>query len=180
MGSGSVNFDRAVGYYDHTRYVTPEAEAEVTALLAGELSGRGRCLEIGVGTGRIALPLASAGVALAGVDISAGMVGLLVEKSGGRAPFPLALADATGLPFPDGAFGAAIAAHVLHLIPPWREAIGELRRVVRPGGVALVSLTGGPSDSMLPEVRERFTREAGMVSRHVGLTSAAELDDAFR
>lgn len=180
MGSGSVNFDRAVGYYDHTRYVTPEAEAEITALLSGELSGRGRCLEIGVGSGRIALPLALAGVAMAGVDISAGMIGLLVEKAGGRAPFPLALADATRLPFRPGTFGAAIASHVLHLIPPWREAIAELQRVVRPGGVILVSLTGGPTDSTLPDVRERFTKEAGLVARHAGLTSAAELDEAFR
>lgn len=105
MGSGSVNFDRAVGYYDHTRHVTPEAEAEITALLSGELSGRGRCLEIGVGSGRIALPLALAGVAMAGVDISAGMIGLLVEKAGGRAPFPLALADATRLPSGRGPSG---------------------------------------------------------------------------
>lgn len=179
MGSGSVNFDPAVGYYDQTRYTTPEAEEQILSLLFGELSGRGRCLEIGVGTGRIALPLALAGVAMAGVDISPGMVGLLVEKSGGRAPFPLALADATGLPFRAGTFGAAIASHVLHLIPPWREAIAELGRVVRPGGLVLVSLTGGPSASLLPEVRARFTAEAGLEPHHIGLAGAKELDEAF-
>ncbi|MGH2717900.1 MAG: methyltransferase domain-containing protein, partial [Actinomycetota bacterium] len=152
---------------------------ELGALAGFEKSGRGRCLEIGVGTGRIALPLALAGVAMAGVDISAGMVGLLVEKSGGRAPFPLALADATRLPFRTGTFGAAVASHVLHLIPPWREAIAELARVVRRGGLVLASLSGRPADSVLPDVRARFTKEAGAEPRHLGLAAGEELDEAF-
>ncbi|HEX9717352.1 MAG TPA: hypothetical protein VGA93_05350 [Actinomycetota bacterium] len=45
-----------------------------TALLAGELPGRGRVLEVGVGTGQIAPPLAEAGVPMAGLDLSMPMV----------------------------------------------------------------------------------------------------------
>ena len=56
--SDSVSFDRAASFYDATRALTPEAMAAVQALLRSELQGRGRCLEIGVGTGRMALPLA--------------------------------------------------------------------------------------------------------------------------
>lgn len=178
MGSGSINFDRAVGYYDRSRMMTLEAEAQVVALLAEELAGRGRCLEIGIGTGRIALPLADAGIPMAGVDISSGMVSLLVAKAGGIVPFPLALADATALPFPADSFDAGLGSHVFHLIPPWRQALSELVRVVRPGGVILVSLRGG-SHEAFKDIGERFAAEAGFSREAVGVRGTEELDEAF-
>src|SRR5439155_24677412 len=103
----SVAFDRAADYYDRTRAVSPRAMAGVVGLLAAEYRERGRVLEVGVGTGRIALPLAEAGVAVAGVDLSRPMMDRLVQKAGGRSPVPLAVADATTLPFAGGTFGAA-------------------------------------------------------------------------
>ena len=48
--------------------------AQLTGLLAAELAGRQPCLEIGVGTGRFALPLRAAGIAMAGTDISGAML----------------------------------------------------------------------------------------------------------
>jgi len=74
MEPGSVGFDRAAEYYDRTRGVPPDVAGAQTALLAGELPGRGRVLEVGVGTGQIALPLAEAGVPMAGLDLSMPMV----------------------------------------------------------------------------------------------------------
>ena len=155
-----VSFDRAAEYYDRTRALPEGAAAEVVGLLTGELAGRGRCLEIGVGTGRVALPLAEAGQAMAGVDISAAMVARLVEKAGGRAPFPVALADATALPFRADEFGGALCVHVLHLIPDWRSAFDELIRVLAPGSVVLVDVGGGRGDQ-LHVVEERFGAAAG-------------------
>src|SRR5262245_20433845 len=81
--SGRVSFDRAAEFYDQTRALPAAALDGVVDLLGAELEGRGRCLEIGVGTGRIALPLSGAGVPMAGVDVSAQMVARLLEKSGG-------------------------------------------------------------------------------------------------
>jgi len=176
--SGSINFDRASGFYDASRTHGPEVQAEVTALLAGVLESRGRCLEVGVGTGRVALPLHRAGIPMARVDISPRMVERLVDKAGGRSPFPLALADATALPFGDGAFGAALVAHVLHLIPTWRQALAELVRVVGPGAPVLVHLTGGWSQPFL-DVRQRFVDAGGLGRTHVGVEGFDELDAAF-
>src|SRR2546421_6181685 len=139
---GSIAFDQAADYYDRTRRLDPDVHAAVIDLLAGELRGRGRCLEVGVGTGRIALDLHRSGVAMAGVDLSRPMLDRLVEKGGGMAPFPLAVADATALPAPSRAFGAGLACHVLHLIPQWRAAADELVRVVAPRGVLLVDIGG--------------------------------------
>ena len=129
----SVNFDRAADYYDTTRALPADSMDDLTALLAAELGGRQPGLEIGVGTGRIARPLSEGGVTLAGMDLSAGMLGRLIANAGGAPPFPLVRADATRLPFAAGSFGAVLAVHVLHLIPDWRVAVDESLRVLRPG-----------------------------------------------
>jgi len=95
---------------------------------------------------------------MVGVDLSPAMLNRLVEKAGG-VPFPVVIGDATALPFPDHLFGAAIAAHVFHLIPRWKAAVAELCRVVKPGGVILVSSAG--ARDWESEVSERFYAEAG-------------------
>lgn len=65
-----------------------EFEADVIAatvdFLAGLADG-GRALELGIGTGRIALPLSRRGVEVRGIDLSRAMVGRLREKQGGDA-----------------------------------------------------------------------------------------------
>ena len=161
----------------------------VVALLAGELAGRGRVLEPGVGTGRMALPLAAAGVDVIGLDLSAPMLQELVAKRDGRtgggdlhgggAYVPLVRGDATRLPFPAGAFGAAYVVHLLHLVPVWAAVVAELVRVVNRGGVVLVEL-GDPAGGVAREINQRFERAAGIERRHPGLTDGhRSLDDAM-
>jgi len=173
----SIAFDRAAEYYDDTRRLQPATQAAVMEQLAGELRGRGRCLEIGVGTGRIALDLHRHGVEMAGVDLSAAMLRKLVEKAGGAPPFALAVADATELPVADRRVGGVVICHVLHLIESWRKAVAELVRVLRPGGVVLVesaTRSGGASG----EVIRHFWSAASPGGRpgRLGLTDVAELD----
>src|SRR5260370_17899554 len=72
--SGSVSFDRAAGFYDSSRTLSPEGEARVTELLGAELGGRGPCLEIGVGPGRVALPPHPVGLPMAGGPLPPQMV----------------------------------------------------------------------------------------------------------
>jgi SAM-dependent methyltransferase len=63
-----------------------EAVADVLAGLAGAgLAGGGRALELGIGTGRVALPLARRGVPVYGIDMSRAMVARLRAKPGGDA-----------------------------------------------------------------------------------------------
>src|SRR3984885_6009542 len=118
--------------------------AQLTGLLAAEWAGRQPCVEIGVGTGRFALPLRAAGIAMAGTDISGAMLRRLAANADGGSPFPLAQADATRLPFTAGTFGSVLAVHVLHLIPDWRIAVDEAVRVLRPGGALVASF---PADN---------------------------------
>lgn len=162
----SVRFDRAADHYDRSRAISDEAMERTIALLASELRDRGRVLEVGVGTGLLALPLHEVGIPLAGLDLTAAMVAKLVEKAG-RRPFPLVLGDATRIPFADDGFGGAYLRWVLHLIPGWRDALGEMVRVVVPGGVVLVSL--GAYDRVRFEVQQRFSELTGIATDPVGL-----------
>jgi len=150
--SGSLSFDRVAHIYDETRgYPLAVAQEIAQALMAyGPFPPRSSALEIGVGTGRIALPLLELGVNMTGVDISAGMLARLRAKyDAGRAALPpeatrawgalhVELADMTALPFADAAFDGVIAVHVLHLVPAWRRAFDEALRVIRPGGALLI------------------------------------------
>jgi ubiquinone/menaquinone biosynthesis C-methylase UbiE len=133
------------------------------------------CLEVGVGTGRIALPLVKEGVHVVGVDISAEMLRKLVAARQGGWP-QLAIADATRLPFADATFGSAIASHVLHLIPRWRSAVAEMVRVVRPGGVLVASRGSHLAEGWRDQVSRRFFHEAGDPPWPPGLDRIEELD----
>jgi SAM-dependent methyltransferase len=174
--SDSVRFDRAVEYYDRTRHISEEASRRQTELLAAELGGR-RGLEIGVGTGLVALPLAAAGVDLVGLDLSEPMLRKLEEKANGP-PFPLVLGDAIALPFGEGSFGVALVRHVLHLIPAWERAVAELVRVVARPGSVLVST--GDIPPTWREVTARFVAATGRpFARGLDLREIARLDAAF-
>ena len=165
--SGSIRFDRAAEFYDQTRAISDAAMGRTLDVLGAELAGREPVLEVGVGTGLLGLGLHDRGVELTGIDLSEPMMRRLVEKAGGRPPFPLVLGDATGMPFADGSFGGAYLRWVLHLIPDWRGAVREIARVVRPGGVLIANL-GGYGDAR-EEIQRRFADLAGIDITPVGL-----------
>ena len=70
-----------------------------------ELAGDGAALELGIGTGRIALPLAERGVRVHGIDLSEAMVARLRAKQGGD-EIPVAIGDFARTRV-DGAFAVA-------------------------------------------------------------------------
>ncbi|MBZ0298328.1 MAG: class I SAM-dependent methyltransferase [Anaerolineae bacterium] len=140
----SIPFDRASEYYDETRGFPPGVEIQVAALIAqaAHLDRTSRVLEIGVGTGRIGLPLSQHTAAYVGVDLSVPMMQRLQAKRQGE-PIHCAQADATRLPCAANRFDAAVSVHVFHLIPGWRQALAELTRVLHPEGVLLNCWNGG-------------------------------------
>ncbi len=82
--------DRISGIYDswYDERLDPTNAVELLA----ELAGSGRALELGIGTGRVALPLARQGVAVSGIDVSESMVEKLRAKPGGDR-IPVAMGD---------------------------------------------------------------------------------------
>ena len=78
--------ERVAARYDesYADMFEPGVVDAVVEILAG-LAGGGRALELGIGTGRIALPLARRGVEVHGIDLSRAMVARLRAKPGGEA-----------------------------------------------------------------------------------------------
>jgi SAM-dependent methyltransferase len=76
--------ERVAATYDDdvSELFDPDVLVSVIDFLA-ELAGSGRALELGIGTGRIALPLAQRGVEVHGIDLSEAMVAKLLAKPGG-------------------------------------------------------------------------------------------------
>lgn len=163
----SVVFDRATVFYDQTRGFPPGVDRQAADLMA-RLSGithSAVVVEIGVGTGRLALPLARHSGPYLGFDLSAGMMSVLRQKYAayGAPDIRLALADATRLPLPANSVDAAVLVHILHLVADADRAASELRRVVKPAGVAIVGWNRSHEHGLEPmsEAWEAATGEQG-------------------
>ncbi len=142
--SESISFERAADFYDATRALPAEVATKLNEALLKELAsiGADRVLEVGVGTGRISRPLMARGVRVLGVDIASAMMGTLRDQLGPEHIAPdLMLGDATCLPLADGSVPAVLMVHILHLVASMPDAVAEVARVVRQGGVLLHETT---------------------------------------
>jgi SAM-dependent methyltransferase len=180
----SVAFDHAAGFYDQSRGLAAEVQELVADRVEQAVGPDARLLEVGVGTGRIALPLHRRGRRVVGVDLSLPMLERYRAKAAaaGLAPPPVLRADVTRLPLRDRCVDAVVEVHLLHLVPSWREALAEARRVLHPGGVLLHG-GGGPyeqgSGSPRDQVIGRFDELAaadGGTPRLVGASRRQVLD----
>lgn len=105
-----------------------------------------RVLDLGCGHGRHARPLAAAGHRVVGVDLSRRLLMIgRAESLVSRDPFRIEWLEgmASTLPFSDSVFDASLCIAVLHHIPSpelRKEALVELRRVLRPGSKAFLSV----------------------------------------
>ncbi|MDQ3803447.1 MAG: class I SAM-dependent methyltransferase [Acidobacteriota bacterium] len=109
---------------------------------AGFEKARGlRVLEIGCGLGTDGAGFARAGAVYTGVDLTEAAVSLArrrFELEG--LPGEFRVADAEALEFADGSFDLVYSHGVLHHTPDAAAAVGEIHRVLAPGGRAVVML----------------------------------------
>jgi SAM-dependent methyltransferase len=117
-----------------------------------------RLFEVGFGNGKLAprLLALARGVTYTGIDFSETMVGEaeafnrgLIEA--GRAAFRFASVEE--IPFAAGSFDRALTVNTIYFWPEPVRALAEIRRVLRPGGLLLVSV-GNPEQMQ----RDPFTR----------------------
>ncbi|CAN5784459.1 class I SAM-dependent methyltransferase [soil metagenome] len=175
---GSIAFDRAADYYDATRGLSDDGALQMTDALSGVFAGARRpVLEVGVGTGQIAVPLRQRGIPVAGIDLSRAMLMKLLEKSREGPTIQLVEGDATAMPFPDDTFDGAYLRWVLHLIADWRAAVREIARVTRSGGSFLAAL--GSQGGVRAEIQSRFAEITGISTEPAGLSWSGweDLDD---
>jgi SAM-dependent methyltransferase len=84
--SVAARYDQTIGSWGDAKVV------EATVRFLAGLAGGGAALELGIGTGRIALPLVKLGVPVRGIDLSEAMVARLHAKAGG-ADIPITIGD---------------------------------------------------------------------------------------
>lgn len=117
-------------------------------------------LEVGCGTGLVLSRIASVARSAKGVDLSEGMLAKARERG-----LDVVQGSALALPFPDNRFDVSCSFKVLAHIPDIEQALGEMARVTRPGGVVLAefynpySLRGllkqfGPALRVAPGTKE--------------------------
>ena len=138
LDSGAYFDDRAALYdrfYDGpSGYALRSRMAAVLDLLG---AGPAEVLDAGMGPGRLLVELAQRDWVVHGIDASAEMVAAARRRLP-RDAARLIHGRIESLPFPDASFDAAVATGVLEYANVG-HALGELRRVLRPGGTAVVS-----------------------------------------
>jgi SAM-dependent methyltransferase len=147
----------AAVYDDHHKQMDPGPAVEFLAALAGD----GRVLELAIGTGRVALPLAARGITVEGIDASAAMVERLRAKPGGES-IPVTIGDMAQVPV-SGRFRLVYLVFntLFGLLSQERQAecFGNVARVLEPGGIFVI-------ECFVPDLA-RFDRDQRVQARSV-------------
>jgi len=144
MTDQGERYDRMAAGYEEwwAPVLAPSAIALLDRLQPVVSSGATEVLDVGIGTGNLAIPAIRRwpSVRIRGIDASTEMVSAVLHLADGRLSTAerdrldarTALADA--LPFDDGSFDAAMSSFVFQLVPSRARAFREVHRVLRPGG----------------------------------------------
>ena len=136
-----ARYDRLAAEYDR-RWASYNARS--LALLRPCVAGveLGDVLDLACGTANLLPRLEESGAHVrhyVGVDVSREMLRAARPKvDASFIPATLEAADAAALPFPDASFDTVVSASALHDFPEPERALGEVRRVLRPGGRLLL------------------------------------------
>ncbi|MEM7142177.1 MAG: class I SAM-dependent methyltransferase [Actinomycetota bacterium] len=127
--------------------------SDVDATVAGvaDLAAGGAVLELGVGTGRLAIPIAATGLAVTGVDASPAMLDALRAKPGSET-LTIREADMTDPPVDPGSFAVAFAAFNtffnLTTTDAQARCAANLHRALRPDGHVVIEGFVPPEDGL--------------------------------
>lgn len=161
----TYNFDRISDRYDETRALPAGVPEAICDWVLSRLPDDPAITELGVGTGRIAIPFIRRGVRYTGFDISEQMLDRARQKlEAGLGRSRLEIADVTGnLPVADQSQDGVMAIHILHLVETAR-ALAQVRRILRPAGALIWGFQLHGDSSPRFRIRKRFydcARELG-------------------
>jgi ubiquinone/menaquinone biosynthesis C-methylase UbiE len=127
----SRSYDKQMGFFD--RKLFGDTRRWVCRQAVGDV------LEVAVGTG-LNLDNYPDGVRITGIDLSPEMLAHARRRvEGSGRDITMQVGDAQRLPFPDGSFDTVVCTFSLCGIPDDRAAVGEMWRVLRPGGRLLLA-----------------------------------------
>lgn len=159
----NFSFDHRVADKYNTQRAHPADVSQQIGQAIAEIASAGtRILEIGVGTGRIATPVAYSGCRVVGIDLSAEMMAAATADA--TAALTFVQADMHRLPFAANTFEAVTAVHVLHLATDWQQVLREVARVLKPNGVFIQGEDWVDPDSVFGRLRDELRRQAMAMS----------------
>lgn len=176
--SERVDFSRNAKVYDHRHgSLLPDDVVHRLAVAAALQSGV-RILDIGAGTGRVALPLANFGCEVMALEPAMGMVQALRAKAEATNVRVIA-GDGAQLPFSAACFDVVVIARVLYLSSAWQHILEEVCRVLSPSGRLLHEWGNGEAGEQWVQIREKaraLFEQAGINAPfHPGVRSESEV-----
>ncbi len=128
-----------------------------------------RVLDLAAGTGTASAAIAAHGARVVAADFSEGMLAAGRERNAGNELIEFVWADATALPFEDDSFDAATISFGLRNVSDPRQAVAEMRRVVKPGGRIVICEFSRPASVLRRPYalysRHLLPRIAGAINR---------------
>ena len=131
-------------------------------------AGRGKVLEVGVGTG-LSLPEYKPHLSITGIDLAPEMLDKArerVTREGLTNVAGLHVMDAGDLQFPDASFDCVVAMYVITVVPDPEKVMRELARVVKPGGEVMLVNHFSQDDGVRGWVERRMAPFADLVGWH--------------
>src|SRR5262245_14064080 len=188
---------RPADHYSYTHYASRETAEGFDALRFGGPIGRllletqervlldflgdpagQEVVDVGTGTGRAALSLASRRAQVTGLDASQEMLDVAIRRAAAAGlPITFRVGDAHALDAPDRAFDAAVSFRVLMHTPGWRQCIAELCRVSRHRVV--IDYPARASAASLQAVTRRVAHALGRPAEAYRVFSHAAIREAF-
>jgi ubiquinone/menaquinone biosynthesis C-methylase UbiE len=149
-----------------------DQEAALSTFL-GNVAGL-RVLDVGTGTGRVAIALSTRGAAVTGIDASGDMLNVARRRaSEERLSIEFLEGDAHALAWPDRAFDAVICFRVLMHVPDWRRVLAELCRVARTR--VIVDYPSAASTAALQSLYRRVALRCGRRVEAYGVFTRGEI-----
>jgi SAM-dependent methyltransferase len=174
-----VDFSANAPIYDRRHGVVLEPSAARQLALAADLLPDDRVLEIGAGTGRVAIAFAAIGCHTVALDPALAMLHGLRRKSPESGVHVVA-AEGARLPFTDGSFDGVILARILYLMSDWETVVQRALEVLKPGGSLLHEWGNGQGSEEWVQIREKartLFQQAGVDQPfHPGARSEDEVD----
>ena len=178
--SERVDFSANASIYDRRHGAVLALDIAHDLASRGELLRDGRVLDVGAGTGRVAIAFAAIGYKTVALDPALPMLSELRRKSP-EGEIQAVVGEGARLPFAADRFDAVVLARVLYLMADWRTVLQQAYDVLKPGGCLFHEWGNGEAEEAWVQIRAQartLFEDAGVKNPfHPGARSEAEIDN---